>query len=165
MSYDPNQSWGRAPYQSQPSQPEAPTWGAPAYGQQPPEGTYPGSVPPPGTYPGYPTQPGGAAQQPYPPYYGAYPGGPMAAPTNGWAIASLVCAICAWFIVPFIGAIAGIICGHVALGEIKRSEGRQEGRGMAIAGLIISYAQIALAVCIVAGLVAIIGFAGGGSGG
>lgn len=160
MSYDPNQTWGSAPYQSPP---EAPTWGAPSYGQQPPEGTYPGSVPPPppSGYPGYPPPPGGVAPQQY---YGAYPG-PMAPPTNGWAIASLICAIAAWVAVPGIGAIAGVICGHVALGEIKRAEGRYEGRGMAIAGLIISYTQIVLAACIVAGIVAAIAFSGGGTGG
>ncbi len=162
MSYDPNQTWGSAPSQSQP---DAPTWGAPAYGQQPPEGSYPGSVPPPPAgYPGYP--PGGAGAQPYPgqPYYGAYPA-PMAPPTNGWAIASLVCGICAWVVVPVIGAIAGIICGHVALGEIKRYEGRYEGRGMAIAGLILSYGQFALLACIAAFVIAAIAFSGGGTGG
>jgi hypothetical protein len=149
VSYDPNQSWGSAPSQSQPN---APTW--PGYGQQPAEGTYPGNVPPPpGGYPGYPPPPGAAAQ----PYYGAYPG-PMAPPTNGWAIASLACSIAAWFGFFIVGAIAGIICGHIALGEIKRSEGRYEGRGMAIAGLIISYAQIALVACIVAGIVAAFAF-------
>jgi Domain of unknown function (DUF4190) len=161
VSYDPNQSWGSAPYQSQPN---APTW--PGYGQQPPEGTYPGNVPPPpGGYPGYPPPPGGAPPQAYPqqPYYGAYPG-PMAPPTNGWAIASLVCAITAWFLFPIIGAIAGIICGHVALGEIKRSEGRYEGRGMAIAGLVISYTQIALAACLAAIIVAAFAVSGAGTG-
>jgi hypothetical protein len=89
----------------------------------------------------------------------------MAPPTSGWAIASLVCAIGAWVILPIVGAIAGVICGHVALGEIKRAEGRLEGRGMAIAGLVVSYAQFALLACFVAVIIAAIAFSGGGTGG
>jgi hypothetical protein len=89
----------------------------------------------------------------------------MAPPTSGWAIASLISAIAAWVFVPVVGAIAGIICGHVALGEIQRSEGRYEGRGMAVAGLIISYAQFALLACIAAFIIAAIAFSGGGTGG
>jgi hypothetical protein len=89
----------------------------------------------------------------------------MAPPSNGWAIASLICAIATWTVVPGIGAIAGVICGHVALGEIKRSEGRYEGRGMAIAGLIISYAQFVAIACAIVGIIALIAFSGGGTGG
>lgn len=59
--------------------------------------------------------------------------------TSGLAIASLVCSI---FCIPI--NIAGIICGHLALSEIKKSAGRIGGRGLAIAGLIIGYVQFAL---------------------
>ncbi len=59
--------------------------------------------------------------------------------TSGLAIASLVCSI---LCIPV--NIAGIICGHLALSEIKKSAGRIGGRGLAIAGLIIGYLQIAL---------------------
>jgi len=61
--------------------------------------------------------------------------------TNPWAIASLICSI--------VGiAILGIIFGHIALSEIKRSNGWQEGRGMALAGLIIGYIEIGLTVLV-----------------
>src|SRR5579859_7152349 len=57
------------------------------------------------------------------------------------AIASLICSI--------VGiAILGIIFGHIALSEIKRSNGWQEGRGMALAGLIIGYIEIGLTVLV-----------------
>jgi hypothetical protein len=39
-------------------------------------------------------------------------------------------------------SILGVIFGHVAMGQIKRTG--EEGRGMAIAGLVISYAAIVI---------------------
>lgn len=63
---------------------------------------------------------------------------PQPQTTSGLAIASLVCSL---LCIPI--NIAGIICGHLALGEIKRSAGRIGGRGLAIAGLVIGYIQIA----------------------
>src|SRR3954454_11661313 len=72
---------------------------------------------------------------PVPPPYGAYPptydpyGYPRARPTNGMAIASLICA--------FVFAPLGIIFGHLSLSQIKRTG--EEGHGLAVAGLVISY--------------------------
>ena len=72
---------------------------------------------------------------PVPPPYGAYPppydpyGYPRPRPTNGMAIASLICA--------FVFAPLGIIFGHVSLSQIKRTG--EEGHGLAVAGLVISY--------------------------
>lgn len=90
----------------------------------------------------YPTQ----EQQPYaayaPPPYGApqYPNYlPGTGPTSGMAIASLVCSLLG------IGLV-GVILGHLALNEIKKSNGYTQGRGLAIAGLIIGYLQIAAVV-------------------
>ena len=73
------------------------------------------SVPPYGSYP-----PG------YPPAYG-YP--PPPRPTNALAIASLICA--------FLLAPLGVVFGHISLSQIKRSG--EDGRGLAIAGLVIGY--------------------------
>lgn len=70
-------------------------------------------------------------------YYPAYPG-PMAPSTNGLAIASVILA--------FIFPIAAIILGHVALSQINQSHGAQEGRGLAIAGLILGYTFTALVI-------------------
>ena len=81
---------------------------------------------------------------PYPPApYGA----PYAAPlpytrTNGFAIASLVCglvSLCAGIVT----AILAVVFGHVALAQISRSGGHEQGRGLAIAGLVIGYSFIA----------------------
>lgn len=136
MSDDPNYPGGYPP---------------PDRSYQPPEGTNPGAYgagayPPPPSAPGAP--PYGGQGYAGPPAYGAYPG-PMAPPTSGWAIASLATGIASYFIVPFIGAIAAIIFGHIALNEIKAAQGRIEGRGMAVTGLVLGYVHIALAVCAV----------------
>jgi hypothetical protein len=65
--------------------------------------------------------------------------------TSTTAIISLIFGILCWVAIPFIGAIVAIICGHVARGEIKRSApGSIDGDGMAIAGLILGYAHLAL---------------------
>ena len=43
-------------------------------------------------------------------------------------------------------AVASLICGHMALSEIKKSGNILQGRGMAIAGLILGYLEIAFMV-------------------
>lgn len=75
---------------------------------------------------------------PTPPYApaGGYYGYPQPQPTNTMAILSLVCA--------FLFAPAGIVFGHISLSQIKRTG--EEGRGLAIAGLVISYVFTVLAV-------------------
>lgn len=62
------------------------------------------------------------------------------------AVISLIAGIVSWVLLPFISSIAGIITGHMALGEIKRSNGAIGGRGMALAGLVLSYLNIGLIV-------------------
>jgi type IV pilus assembly protein PilA len=45
--------------------------------------------------------------------------------------------------IPF-SAVAAIILGHLGLSEIRKSAGRLKGQGLATAGLILGYAEIAL---------------------
>ena len=67
--------------------------------------------------------------------------------TSTMAIISLVFGIICWVALPFVGAIVAVVCGHVARGEIKRAPpGSIEGDGMAITGLILGYAHLALFV-------------------
>lgn len=61
--------------------------------------------------------------------------------TSGKAIASLIMGILVF--IPF-SAVAAIILGHLALSEIRKSAGRLKGQGLATAGLILGYAEIAL---------------------
>ncbi|MBQ4853993.1 DUF4190 domain-containing protein [Rhodanobacter sp. B2A1Ga4] len=80
--------------------------------------------------------------------------------TNSLAVVSLVFGILAWCVLPFIGAIVAIICGHLARGEIRRSppDNRLEGDGMAVAGLVLGYAQLVLCVLGVFVLIAVLVF-------
>ncbi|WP_426699977.1 DUF4190 domain-containing protein [Rhodanobacter sp. Col0626] len=66
--------------------------------------------------------------------------------TSSLAVVSLVFGILSWCLLPFIGAIVAVICGHMARGEIRRSpiDNPIEGDGMAVAGLVLGYAHLAL---------------------
>jgi Septum formation/Domain of unknown function (DUF4190) len=97
--------------------------------------------------PGQPAYP--QYSQPYPqqPYgqYGQQPAYPPPRSTNGLAIASLILGI--------LGVILlSVIFGIIALNQTKG--GRQAGRGMAIAGLVISGAWILLGVIVVVAAIA-----------
>jgi len=64
--------------------------------------------------------------------------------TSGLAIASLV-----FSLVGPVGCIPAIICGHLALGKVKK-EPAVQGRGLALAGLIIGYVVLGLSIAITA---------------
>ena len=86
---------------------------------------------------------------PDPPGSAAWPTGPAYQPappttqaqTNGMAIAALVLGI-TWLC--WVGSILAVVLGHLALRQIAASRGWQQGRGMALAGLILGYCGIAL---------------------
>lgn len=63
------------------------------------------------------------------------------APTSGKAIASLVLGLLSFTL---FAAIPAIVFGHIALSEVTKSAGRLQGRGMAIAGLVLGYLGIAM---------------------
>jgi hypothetical protein len=71
----------------------------------------------------------------------AYGGYVASSRTNGLAIASLVCSLVG-FVACGVPAILGVVFGHVARGQIQRSGGREDGEGMALAGLIVGYVII-----------------------
>ena len=75
----------------------------------------------------------------------APPSGPR---TSTMALVSLIGGITGWTILPFLGAIVAIITGHMAKSEIKKSSGMLTGDGLATAGLIMGYVNIALGVCL-----------------
>ena len=71
------------------------------------------------------------------------------------AIVSLVAAIAGWSFLPVIGGVIAIITGHLAKNEIRESEGRLRGDGLATAGLVIGYACVGIFAVIL--MTAIIG--------
>ena len=67
-------------------------------------------------------------------------------PNNVFAVTSLICGILGWTIVPVIGALVAIVTGHIALKQIERSSGREDGKIMAVIGLILGYVEAVLAL-------------------
>lgn len=114
--------------------PDDPSQGQTPPPQPPPQ---PPPVPPAGGGPGYSTRPASA--------------------TNGMAIASLACSIGGLFC--GIGFILGVVFGYIAKNQIDQSGGVQQGRGLAVAGLIIGWVGIGLGVLLL--LIAIIASAAG----
>jgi Domain of unknown function (DUF4190) len=74
--------------------------------------------------------------------------------TNGFAIASLACSIGGFFVCG-IGFILGVVFGYIAKNQIDQSGGTQQGRGMAIAGIIVGWIGIALGVIALVVVIAI----------
>lgn len=82
------------------------------------------------------------------------PPSPLPRQTCGLAIASLVLGIVS---VPticccgvgLVAAILAVVFGHVAMNQIRRSEGRLNGKGMAVAGLVIGYASVAIQILVI----------------
>lgn len=124
---------------------------APAYDPSPTSGhttptTPPNAYPPPTGFPPPQYGPGYGGSYPPPGYpghdqygYGYAP--PQQTTTNTMAIASLVTS--GLGIVPFCGgilSIVGIVLGAVALSQIK--ETRQEGYGIAVAGIVVGVAML-----------------------
>ena len=86
--------------------------------------------------------------------------GPMAVgarPTSGTAIASLILGIVSLIgimcYVGFFTGIAGIICGHLALSTIRKSNQTLDGKGLAIAGLVLNYLSVVISLLFIAFMV------------
>jgi hypothetical protein len=85
----------------------------------------------------------------------AAPLAPAGLPNSTTAIVSLVFGILGWFALPVIGPIVAVVAGHMARAEIRRSNGQVGGSGMATAGLVLGYLQIALLALVICAIVAI----------
>ncbi len=73
---------------------------------------------------------------------------PAAPPTNGKATAALVLGLCSLLFWGLTG-VPAVILGHMALSEIKASQGAQGGQGQAVTGLVFGYlAASTFAICI-----------------
>ena len=72
--------------------------------------------------------------------------------TSGLAIASMVLGIL-W--IYWLGSILALIFGYIAKGQINQSGGRQGGKGMAIAGIVLGWIGVGAGILgIVLGIVA-----------
>lgn len=70
---------------------------------------------------------------------------PIPTTTEPLAICSLILSLAGLVCCAIVTAIPGVICGHIALSRIARQP-QLQGKGMAIAGLIIGYAAIAIGI-------------------
>jgi hypothetical protein len=71
--------------------------------------------------------------------------GPMPQ-SSSKATAALVLGICGIFVVPVICSILALVFGYQGRTEIDQSNGYLTGRGMAVAGIVLGWVGIALAV-------------------
>jgi uncharacterized membrane protein len=70
--------------------------------------------------------------------------------TNRVAVASLVCSVVGIFPLFFgLTCVLGVVFGFVALRQIKRSDGVQAGKGLAVAGIVVGFSLVAIFVVIV----------------
>jgi hypothetical protein len=83
-----------------------------------------------------------AASQPYPPHQRAH--------TNGFAVASLILGIL-WLY--WVGSVLALVFGYMAKRSIDRSNGTEEGRGLALAGIILGWIGVGILTLIVIGVV------------
>lgn len=136
----PGYSAQAQPQQAQP----APSYPQQSYPAQPPRGPY-----------GY--APGHVTPSPYAPPQGQpHASSPYAVPvrpTNGVAVAAMICGIVGLlfspgilaFLVPILIPIAAVVLGHIALSQLKRTPGTG-GKGMAVTGLILGYIPLAVSL-------------------
>lgn len=83
----------------------------------------------------------------------------------GTAVASLVCGILSYFCCGLL-SIPAIVTGHMALGRLRRGEMPENGRGYAMAGLVLGYLNLALfaLILIAAAIGMIVTIIGSGAG-
>jgi hypothetical protein len=66
--------------------------------------------------------------------------------TSTLAIISLVSGLLGWTLVPWLGSLVAIVTGHMARAEIRREAETTEGDGLAVAGLVLGWAMVAISV-------------------
>jgi hypothetical protein len=78
--------------------------------------------------------------------------------THPLAVISLVAGLLGWSLLPFMGSIGAIICGHMARARIRREPDRYDGDLVAIIGLVLGW--LSVAVTVIGILIAVLFFGG-----
>ncbi|MBA3486773.1 MAG: DUF4190 domain-containing protein [Lysobacter sp.] len=84
---------------------------------------------------------------------------PAYRPTSTTAVVSLISGLLGWTLLPLVGSVVAIVTGHIARSEIRRNPETLQGDGLAVAGLILGYAAIAIGLVVFAGLLMLGGLA------
>jgi len=115
-------------------------------------------VPPPAADANVPPQPSPYVQpaaQPNPYAQPAAPPNPYGAPAYAYAPGPRTNTLAiVGFVLSFIVSVAGIICSHIALSQIKRTG--EGGRGLALAGLILGYVFTAFWALYIIGIIVVL---------
>jgi hypothetical protein len=74
-------------------------------------------------------------------------------PTSSLSITSLIMAVLGWTLIPIVGGIIAVITGHMAKKEIRQSDGLLGGDGVATAGLVLGYSNLAIGLCVCLALI------------
>jgi hypothetical protein len=74
-------------------------------------------------------------------------------PTSSLSITSLIMAVLGWTLIPIVGGIIAVITGHMAKKEIRQSNDLLGGNGIATAGLVLGYSNLALGMCVCLALI------------
>lgn len=87
---------------------------------------------------------------------------PLTPPTSGMAIASLVLGIGGLTVLPLLGSILAIIFGYMARSDIRKRPDQVSGDGIALAGVVLGWISVGVAVLIflVLGAFAVCGVCG-----
>lgn len=103
--------------------------------------------------------PGGGYGSPYG-QQGQYGGGAYAPrQTNGMAIASLIAGILGLTLCTGLASPLALIFGYIGKNQIDESGGSQEGRGLAVAGIITGWIGVALVILVIVAIIALGGLA------
>jgi hypothetical protein len=116
----------------------------PGAGTAPAAAPNPFAPPGPAAPPGYPQWGYGQYPPPYPPSGGW---GPQS--TNGLAVAALILGIVGWLACG-VGSVLAIIFGFISHAQIRESQGRQRGSGMATTGIILGFVGVAFFALLIA---------------
>lgn len=90
--------------------------------------------------------------QPSSPTYSTEP------PTNTMAVISMIAGILGLTVVPVLGSIVALVVGYMARKEIRESNGSQGGDGIAVAGIVMGWISVGLAVLTCIAAIAFIAF-------
>ncbi len=84
----------------------------------------------------------------------------IASTTSSLAVTSLILGLLGWNLLFFVGSILAIVFGHSALRDIRASDGRVGGTGMATAGLVLGYIVLIGTLVTLIGLLFVVLLAG-----
>jgi hypothetical protein len=76
------------------------------------------------------------------------PAAPEGPTTSETAVVSLVIGVLSWIGIPLLGGMAAVFLGYKARKEIRQSSGQKTGDGIALVGIALGYANLALGVLV-----------------